>query len=675
MSGISGLVNNALTGLQAAQSALQVTGDNIANVNTPGYSQQNIVQSTAVPTLLGGQYYGNGTQVESVQRSYSSFLQGQVWTASASASGQASLSSSLQNILGILNNGGISSQVSQFFSGVAQVAASPTDIPARQSMLSNAQTLSQTFQSLGQQLASVDSGVNQQISESVSQVNALSKQIAQLNVQIAASQSGANATPNDLLDQRDHLITELNGQVGVQVLKQNNQQLSVYLSNGQVLVAGSQSFALQTQPSPYNQQTLNVGYASNGADLTKNLTGGTLGGLLQFRSQSLDPAENGLGLLADGITAALNAQQAQGLNLSGSSGTALFSAGPVSVYANTHNSSGSVSVVGTITNAGNLSASQYILSKSSGSVWNLENSSTGAVVASTSGTPLSGAGATTLNFSQQGFQLQVSGSAAAGDSFLVEPTRLGAMDMQTVMTDPAGIAAASPYVSSPGQLLSGSSLVNNNRGNMTLSAGQYVSSSGSGAIVVSGLSTFPTPLQITITSGASQEGGTASFQISSSSGTGSVLGSGTVSLGGSGTVIDIQNPNAPGGYWQVNLSGSLAASGDAFTLSKGGAGSNGNAQLMTGLSTSKILNSGTATFNDNAAQLITQVTNQAAQAQNNAQAQLTVLQSAQAAQQSVSGVNLDQEAANLVQYQQAYQAAAKAISVGNTLFQSLIQAL
>lgn len=671
MSGISGLVNNALTGLQAAQSALQVTGDNIANVNTPGYSQQNIVQSTAVPTLLGGQYYGNGTQVESVQRSYSSFLQGQVWTASASASGQASLSSSLQNILGILNNGGISSQVSQFFSGVAQVAASPTDIPARQSMLSNAQTLSQTFQSLGQQLASVDSGVNQQISESVSQINTLSKQIAQLNVQISASQSGVNATPNDLLDQRDHLITELNGQVGVQVLKQNNQQLSVYLSNGQVLVAGSQSFALQTQPSPYNQQTLNVGYASNGADLTKNLTGGTLGGLLQFRSQSLDPAENGLGLLADGIASALNAQQAQGLNLHGASGTALFSTGPVSVFANTRNSSGSVSVVGTITNAGNLSASQYILSKSSGSVWNLENSSTGAVVARSSGSTLSGT--TTLDFSQQGFQLQVSGSAAAGDSFLVEPTRLGAVDMQTVMTDPAGIAAASPYVSSPGQMVSGS-LVNTNLGNLTLSAGQYVSSSGSGAIVVSGLSDFPTPLQITITSGASQ-GGTASFQISSGVGTGAVIGSGTVSLGGSGTLIDIQNPNAPGGYWQVNLSGSLAASGDAFTLSKGGAGSNGNAQLMAGLSTSKILNSGTATFNDNAAQLITQVTNQAAQAQNNAQAQLTVLQSAQAAQQSVSGVNLDQEAANLIQYQQAYQAAAKAISVGSTLFQSLIQAL
>lgn len=673
MSGISGLVNNALTGLQAAQSALQVVGDNIANVNTPGYSQQSALQSTAIPTAIGGLYYGNGTQVDSVQRSYSSFLQGQVWTASASASGQASLSSSLQNILGMLNNGGVSSQVSQFFSGVAQVAASPDDIPARQSMLSNAQTLSQTFQSLGQQLASVGSGVNQQITESVAQINSISKQIAQLNVQISAAQGNPNGSPNDLLDQRDHLITELNGQVGVQVLKQQNSQLSVFLSNGQVLVAGGQSFALQTQSSPYNQQTLDVGYANNGADISKSLTGGTLGGLLQFRSQSLNPAENGLGLLADGIASALNAQQAQGLNLNGSSGSALFSTGAVQVFANTHNSSGAASVLGTITNVGNLSGNDYILTKSSGSVWTLQDRSTGATVASTSGSISSGASTTSLNFSGVGFQLQVSGTAVTGDSFLVEPTRQGAVGMQTVLTDPAGIAAASPFVSSPGMLVSGS-LQNNNLGNMTLSAGQYVSGAASGAVVLNNISPFPTNLQITMTSGASQ-GGSATFQISSGSGTGSVIGSGTVSLGGSGTLIDIQNPDVSGSYWQVNLSGTLAASGDAFTLSPGGAGSNGNAQAMAALATSKVLNNGTATFNDNAAQLLTQVTNQAAQAQNNAQAQLTVLQSAQASQQAVSGVNLDQEAASLIQYQQAYQAAAKAISVGSTLFQSLIQAL
>ncbi|MFA7496252.1 MAG: flagellar hook-associated protein FlgK [Acidithiobacillus sp.] len=671
MSGISGIVNTALTGLQAAQDALQITGNNIANVNTPGYSQENVVQSNAIPTFIGGQYYGNGTQIASVQRSYSSFLQGQVWTATASASGQATLSSSLQQVLGVLSSGSVSTQVSQFFSGVAQVAASPSDLPARQSMLSNAQNLSATFQSLGQQLASIGTGINQQIGQSVTQINSLTQQIAQINGQIASTQGNGNSVPNDLLDQRDQLVTQLNSQVGVQMLKQSNGQTNIYLSNGQVLVAGTQAFALQTQPSAYDQQTSDVAYASNGADITNNITGGTLGGLLQFRSQSLNPAENGLGQLADGIAGALNAQQSQGLNLNGTSGTAIFSTGAVQIFGNQANvGSGSIAISGRITNAGALTASDYMLTNTGGGNWTLTDRGSGQVVSTTSGT-ISG-GVTTLNFGSSGFSVSVSG-AVSGNSFLVEPTRLGASGMQTILTNPSGIAAASPYVSSTGAMTSGG-LVNTNLGNMTLSAGGYVASGSSGGVVVSGLSSFPTALQVTITNGGSG-GAAVGYQISSGSGGTGILASGTAVLGGSGSTIDIAYPSPPGGYWQVNLSGSLAASGDAFTLSPGGAGSNGNAQAMTALATSHVMANNTTTFNGSAAQLITQVASQAGQAQNSAQAQATVLQQAQASQQSVSGVNLDQEAANLILYQQAYQAAAKAISVGNTLFTSLIQAL
>ncbi len=671
MSGISGIVNTALTGLQAAQNALQVTGNNIANVNTPGYSQENVIQSSTVPTFLGGQYYGNGTQIAAVQRSYSSFLQGQVWTATASASGQATLSSSLQQVLGVLSSGGVSTQVSQFFSGVAQVAASPSDLPARQSMLSNAQNLSATFQSLGQQLSNIGTGINQQIGQTVTQINSLTQQIAQINGQIASTQGSGNSVPNDLLDQRDQLVTQLNSQVGVQMLQQSNGQTNIYLSNGQVLVAGAQAFALQTQPSAYNQQTTDVAYASNGADITNNITGGTLGGLLQFRSQSLDPAENGLGQLADGIAGALNAQQSQGLNLNGTSGTALFSTGGVQIFGNQANvGSGSIAISGSITNAGALTSSDYMLTNTGSGNWTLTDRGSGQLVATTTGT-VSG-GVTTLNFGSSGFSVSVSG-AVSGNSFLIEPTRLGASGMQTVLTNPSGIAAASPYVSSTGAMASGS-LVNTNLGNMTLSAGGYVSSSGSGAVLVTGLSSFPTALQVTLTGGGSGSAAVG-FQISSGSGGTGVLASGTAVLGGSGSTINIAYPSPPGGYWQVNLSGSLAASGDAFTLSPGGAGSNGNAQAMAALATSNTMVNNTTTFNGSAAQLITQVASQAGQAQNSAQAQATVLQQAQASQQSVSGVNLDQEAANLILYQQAYQAAAKAISVGNTLFTSLIQAL
>ncbi|MEY2341118.1 flagellar hook-associated protein FlgK [Acidithiobacillus sp. IBUN Pt1247-S3] len=672
MSGVSGLINNSLTGLQVAQQALQVTGNNIANVNTPGYSQENIIQSTTTPSFLGGQFYGNGTQITDVQRVYSSFLQGQVWSASAGSSGASTLSQGLQQILGVLSSGSVSTQVQQFFSGVAQVAANPSDTPSRQSLLGDAQTLSSTFQSLGQQLNNIGQGINQQMQQSVSSINQLSSQIAGLNQQIANSAGLGNGTPNDLLDQRDQLLTQLNAQVGVQVVRQNSTQINVFLSNGQALVAGSTAFSLKTQASPYNQQNLDVAYvgAQGSADITKNLTGGILGGLLQLRNQSLQPAENGLGLLADGIAAQINGQQAQGLNLQGTSGSAIFQTGGVQIFANSGNSSSGATIQGTITNIGNLTGSDYILTKGASGSWQLDNASTGALVATTSGSTSSGV--TTLNFASKGFQLQVSGgSVAEGDRFLVEPTRLGATGMQTIMTDPSQIAAASLYVGSPGTITSGG-LVNNNLGTMTLSAGQFVSGSSAGAVQVSGVG-YPLPnLQLQFASGASS--GSASFTISNNNG--STLASGSVALGSSGTAIDIAYPNdPPGGYYQMVLSGTLVGKGDSFTLSPGGAGSNGNAQAMAALATQGIFSSGTANANQQAAQLLSQVTTQANQAQNNAQAQASVLSQAQSAQQSYSGVNLDQEAANLILYQQAYQAAAKAISVGNTLFQSLIQAL
>jgi len=684
MSGVSGILSSALTGLQVAQDALQVTGNNIANVNTPGYSQESVVQASLPTTFLGGQFYGNGAQVLSVRRAYSSFLQSQVWSATAQTSGQTTLSNALQGLLGTLNDGGIASSINRFFSGAAQVAASPESVPARQALLGNAQSLSQTFNALGKQLNAINTGVNQQIVQSIQTINTLSSGIAQLNGQIASLQGQGNGEPNSLLDQRDQLITELNAQVGVQVLPQSGGQVNVYLANGQALVANSTAFPLQAQPSPYDGRSLSVAYAGPnggaGADISAGLSGGNLGGLLQFRDQSLVPAENSLGLLADGIAAAVNQQQAQGLDLNGNLGAPLFRLGSVQIFSHQGNT-GNASIVGQIGDPGALTADNYVLSYHGGGQWSVQDQSTGQQLSSYSGAGTvpsgsysvqSSGGVQVLSFA--GVRLQVSGTPSNGDSFLVEPTNLGAFSLQAVLTDPAQIAAASPYVSSPGQMVSGV-LQNDNLGNLTLSSGSYVSKPSSGATVVSGLPSFPTPLQITLNSGGSS-GSSVAYSVSSGSGASSgIVATGSVTLGSSGSLIDIAYPGSPGGYWQVSLAGSLAASGDAFTLSVGGPGSNGNAAAMAALGTAKFANGGQSTFNDQAAQLLTQVSIQAQQAQSNAQAQGNVLRQAQVSQQSLSGVNLDQEAANLIQYQQAYQAAAKAISVGNSLFQSLLQAL
>jgi len=666
MSGISGLLNNALTGLQAAQSALQVTGNNIANVNTPGYSRETAVQSTLTPSLCGGQYLGNGTQIDAVTRSYNSYLQSQVWSTAATASGANTLNTQIQPIANLIagTDSGLSTSINQFFaSGVAQVAANPADIPSRQSLISQSQSLAQTIQTSAQQLQSAASGVNQQLGQSVTAINSLTQQIAQLNVQINTL-SGTGSTPNSLLDQRDQLITQLSGQVGVTVLPQDGNQVNVFTGNGQVLVAGAQSFDLKTTPSAYDPSQLEVAYASNGAVLSQGLQGGTLGGLLQFRSQVLQPAQNALGRIADGLASAMNSQQAQGLDLNGQFGAALFQAGPVQVLASSANTGNAV-ISGSVVDANALTTADYRLNYD-GSNWSVTNLSTGQPVSgATVGTSGS---ATVLSF--DGVQVNVSG-AQAGNSFEVQPTRYGALNFQSVLTNPTQIAAASPYVSSAGQMQSGS-LVNTNLGNLTLSAGQYSATSGAGALVISGAS-VPTPLQVTLTSGGTS--GAVGFQVTQS-GSATVLASGSLSLGGSGQVLSIPYANnPPGGYWNVTLAGSTAVSGDAFTLSPASGGNGGNAQAMAALQTAKTLEGGSTSLEGAYSQLVSQVATQGNQAQSALSAASAVAAQASAAQQSVSGVNLDEEATNLIQYQQAYQAAAKAIQVGNSLFTSLLQAV
>ncbi len=666
MSGISGLLNNALTGLQAAQSALQVTGNNIANVNTPGYSRETAVQTTLTPSLYGGQYLGNGTQIDAVTRSYNSYLQSQVWSTAATASGANTLNTQIQPIANLIAgaDSGLSTSINQFFaSGVAQVAANPADIPSRQSLISQSQSLAQTIQSSAQQLQSAANGVNQQLGQSVTAINSLTQQIAQLNVQINTL-SGTGSTPNSLLDQRDQLITQLSGQVGVTVLPQDGNQVNVFTGNGQVLVAGAQSFDLKTTPSAYDPSQLEVAYASNGAVLSQGLQGGTLGGLLQFRSQVLQPAQNALGRIADGLASAMNSQQAQGLDLNGQFGAAMFQAGPVQVLASSANTGNAV-ISGSVVDANALTTADYRLNYN-GSNWSVTNLSTGQPV---SGATVGASGsATVLSF--DGVQVNVSG-AQAGNSFEVQPTRYGALNFQSVLTNPTQIAAASPYVSSVGQMQSGS-LVNTNLGNLTLSAGQYSATSGAGALVISGAN-VPTTLQVTLTSGAAS--GAVGFQVTQS-GSATVLASGSLSLGGSGQVLSIPyGNNPPGGYWNVTLAGSTAVSGDAFTLSPASGGNGGNAQAMAALQTAKTLEGGANSIEGAYSQLVSQVATQGSQAQSALSAASAVAAQASAAQQSVSGVNLDEEATHLIQYQQAYQAAAKAIQVGNSLFTSLLQAV
>ncbi len=671
MSGLSGLVTNAMTGLDAAQQALQVTGNNIANVSTPGYSREQAVQTTAMETPLGGIYLGNGTQIASVTRAYNSYVQAQAWSTGATASGASTYNAQLQPIVQLLAGGGagMSTAVNQFFaSGVAQVAANPSDAASRQAFIGQSQLLAQTVQGTAQQLQQAADGINQQLAQSVTIVNQLTSQIAQVNDQIAI-QTTTRAAPNALLDQQTQLITQLASQVGVTVLQQGN-QYNVYAGNGQALVVGNQSFQLTTKVDNYNPAQTEVAYAGTGQVISQNLSGGAMGGLLNLRNQVLIPSQNALGQIADGLALTLNQQQARGLTLAGTSGSAMFAYGAPQVFANTSNTDfatvGSAPLSASIVAASGLTGSDYV-AQWDGAQWTVTNANTGSVV-------VSGTTSGSVTFGGVQLNLPASGTVAAGDSFQIQPTRLGALDFKAVLTDPAGIAAASPYVSSQGSLVSGS-LLNTNKGDFALSGGSYSSTSGSISTILAGsIGSPPGTLQISLTSGATT--GTVGFVVTS--GSASVIGSGTVALGTSGSVIGIAYPGSPpgsNGYWTVDLSGSVAASGDAFTLQPGGPGNGGNAQTMAALQTTKTLNGGSASLQDAYAQLASTVATQGSIAQSALGAATALAQQAVSSQQSFAGVNLDQEATNLIQFQQAYQAAAKAVQVGTSLFTSLLQAL
>src|SRR5579862_1819739 len=239
-----------LSGLYAAQAGLLTTGHNISNVNTPGYTRQQIIQAATTPQQTASGFIGTGTTVSTVRRVYSDFLNTQALQQQAAASQLDTYStqtSQLDNLFGD-STAGLSPALSDFFAGVNAVAANPSDIPSRQTLLSSAQGLVGRFQALDQQLTEARTGVNTQITSTVTTINSLSTNIADLNRQIAVanSTSAGLQPPNDLLDQRDQLLTQLNQQVGATAVAQNDGSINVFLPNGQALVVGQTSYSLTT---------------------------------------------------------------------------------------------------------------------------------------------------------------------------------------------------------------------------------------------------------------------------------------------------------------------------------------------------------------------------------------------------------------------------------------------
>jgi flagellar hook-associated protein 1 len=629
------LLSTSVSGLLAFQQALDVTSNNIANAATPGYSVEtaNLTPEPGQSTAAG--FIGSGVEVSSITRSYSELLAQQVRSSQASYSSLNTLATQAAQVDNLLSgsSSGLPASLQQFLNTLQTLSASPSSSGARQAVLSQAQALAQQLTGADAQISQYGNNLEQQITTDVAQVNSLASNIASLNSQITRDLAGKGQTPNQLMDQRDQLIDQLSQYVSVNTATEPNGALDVYIGSGQALVTGATAQQLTTLPNIYDASVLQLGLSSSGGttDVTSEISGGELGGLLAARSQVLQPAQNALGQISVALATLTNQQQAAGIDQSGAAGQPMFAVGAVTATpASTNSGSAALSV--TRSSLGALTSDDYTL-RYVGGAWQLQDQTTGSAVA------LSGAGTAASPFQAAGVSIVVSGAPASGDSFLIQPTAAATAGLTMLLTSPAQIATASLAQSGAGAA---------NTGTGTISP----------ATITSPASWIPDTYTLTFTT-------PSQYQITASSG--ALVGSGTY---GAGQPISFQGA-------QVTVTG-VPAAGDTFTVRASTAadsGDNSNLNALIQSLGSASLDNGTTSIAGGANDLITSIGVLTQQAQASAAAQQSVNQDAVTARSNVSGVNLDQEAAHMLQFQQAYQAMAQVIQASQQMFTSLMTAI
>jgi flagellar hook-associated protein 1 FlgK len=652
------LLNLGKTGLFAAQAGLATTGHNIANANVPGYSRQQVVQSAAKAQNIGSGFIGSGTEVSAIKRYSDNFLNSQVRTAQAASSALNTYTAQINQVDNLLSDtsSGLSPVLQDFFKSVQSVSANAGSTASRQSMLSSAETLAARFQGINGQLNEIRSGVNTQITSSVATINSFATQIAALNDQIGTLSQGSASPPNDLLDARDQLVLDLNKQVKATVVAGSNNSLTVSIGSGQPLVVGNKPFQLAAINSSADSSRVQVGYVTNTgvtplADTA--LGGGALGGLMEFRSSTLDPAQNALGRIAIGLASTFNAQQKLGQDSSGKMGDDLFTMGAPTISRNLNptavvapNVASAVSA--TVRDPSALTTSDYRVGYDplapGYTVTRLSDHKSFAVPSLGSPGPQS--------LTVDGIDFSVSGSGDKGDNFLVHPTADGAHGFGVKAKDVGQIAAAGPIMTNAGAL---------NKGSAVISEGSVDKS------FLPGAATFA-PVALTFKAATNTlQGFNQAVTVTDSAGVATSYPAGATNVPFSA--------GASYAFGGVTLSfKGQPIDGDSFAVARnsGTVGDNRNMVLMGELQAKPILNNGTTTYQGAFAQLVSSVGNKAHEVQVNGAASEAMLAGVTTEQQNVSGVNLDEEAANLLKYQQAYQAAGKVMQIASTLFDTLL---
>ena len=437
---MSSLINSAMSGLSAAQSALNTVSNNISSYNVAGYTRQTTILGASNSTLTGGGWVGNGVYVSGVQREYDAFITNQLRAAQNQSSGLTTRYQQMSKIDDVLSDttNSLSANLQDFFKSLQTLVSNAEDPAARQTVLGKADGQVNQFKTNDQYLRDQDAQVNTAISTSVDQINNYAKQIANLNDQISRLTGvGAGASPNELLDQRDQLVSELNKIVGVDVTVQDSGTYNISIANGYTLVQGSnasQLAAVKSSADPARTTIAYVDAAAGNVEISeKQITTGSLGGLLTFRSQDLDQARNTLNQMALAFADAMNTQHQAGFDANGDAGGKLFDFGSPAVLSNGKNT-GSASVTATMTDSTKVQATNYKV-EYNGTDWTITRLSDNT---SFTAKP-DGSG----NLSFDGLNVKISGSADNKDSFIVKPVNDVIVNMDVAISDESKLAMAS----------------------------------------------------------------------------------------------------------------------------------------------------------------------------------------------------------------------------------------
>ncbi|MEY8877956.1 MAG: flagellar hook-associated protein FlgK [Leptothrix sp. (in: b-proteobacteria)] len=633
----TGLMNVGTRAMFAAQTQLTTTGHNIANANVAGYSRQEANLTTTAGQYTGAGYIGRGVSVQSVTRAVDGFLTDQVAQTKALAAADSTRSDMLSRLQNAFGSGeqGLGYAATQLFNGFSDVAASPADPSARQVVLSRAEELASRFRSSSDQIESLQASVTQDVATGVDTVNGLAKRVAALNDQIAGAAGGSNA-PNDLLDQRDQLVNQISEQVQVTRLLQSDGSLNLFIGAGQSLVLGNNAYALVARPDGFDPSRTQVNVSVAGVERPLNeqaLGGGALAGLIGFQNTDIAAARDQLGQLAATLAGQINQQQSLGMDLKGNTGSnlsAVFTVGAPNAIPASSNATSSNNYVGsvglTISDTTKLQASEYEMRVNADGTFNVQRRSDGQTWANQAD------GATI-----DGFQIHIGSAPAAGDRFLLQPVSTAAQGMARALSDPAGLAAANPVLAVANPANTGTASVR--------------------SLTINSAPTTPYAA-LTLSFGAPSAAG-RNYQLLDS--TGASVGSGTWSAG---TPIQVNGMS-------VKLDG-VPASGDTFALNptQFAQSSNGNALAFQGLGDAGMVLG--KRFTDAYAQTMADIGVRVQSAASASTVSAGVADQAQAQLGSSTGVNLDEEAARLIQYQQSYQAAAKILQVAQKVFDTVL---